>query len=419
MALAQQLLAEWDEGRGKSKSQLEIQTWNDATSHGRHFDRFIRSVLGVSTSRPSKQSDRISALERQVRGLGHQPVGSEAKQWEILVQHARQSCLAALRVWNDPGAIFRAGAFSLLFVTAWNSLAIALLLRAGKEWRKVDKGGSPKLVGGSEQSQDIGVLMRLAFPNEEHRGLRENVRLWADLRNATAHRHLPSLDVLTIPYAQAGLLNIEGILADEFGPEFGLADALSVPLQLSGFRNPGVLGSRRKLQASLPLDVQTVLDRVEDESPELLADESFILRVAFVPAVPASGRNPDAVAYFVKPGDVPDELEEVLERYVVLPKIAMGGRPNLSATRVMEEVERRTGFRFHSQHHAEAGRKLGARPPKGEDDATINLIYAEYITSFKRYLYSQAWIDRLVEELRTEGDFLRVTGWHAKAALSS
>lgn len=303
-------------------------------------------------------------------------------------------------------------------MTAWNSLAIALLLRAGKEWRKVDKTGTQP-VGGSEQSQDVGDLVKSAFAREEQRGLRENIRFWIDLRNATAHRHLPSLDVLTIPYAQAGLLNIEGILAEEFGSEFALADALSVPLQLSGFRDPGVLGSRRKLQASLPPDVQTVLDRVEDESPELLADVSFILRVAFLPAVPASGRNPDAVAYFVKPGEVPDELGEVLERYVVLPKIAMGARPNFSATRVMEEVQRRTGFRFHSQHHAEAGRQLGARPPKGEDDATINLIYAEYITSFKRYLYSQAWIDRLVEELRTEEDFFRVTGWHAKDAVGS
>ena len=51
IALAQELYARWDGGRGESKSQLEIDTWGDATSHGRHFDRFVGGILGVSTTR--------------------------------------------------------------------------------------------------------------------------------------------------------------------------------------------------------------------------------------------------------------------------------------------------------------------------------------------------------------------------------
>ena len=68
------------------------------------------------------------------------------------------------------------------------------------------------------------------------------------------------------------------------------------------------------------------------------------MRAAFISGVPASGRNPDVVAYFIKPGAVPTELAEVLEQYVVLPKMSMGSRPNLSATHVINEVERRTGY---------------------------------------------------------------------------
>jgi hypothetical protein len=37
--------------------------------------------------------------------------------------------MAALRIWNDPTARFRTGGFALLFVAAWNSLAIAALQR--------------------------------------------------------------------------------------------------------------------------------------------------------------------------------------------------------------------------------------------------------------------------------------------------
>jgi hypothetical protein len=68
--LAEWLLSEWDEARGQATSQLERRVWNDGASHGRRFDRFIRQVLGVETTRPSKQSDRIAELENQVRSLG-------------------------------------------------------------------------------------------------------------------------------------------------------------------------------------------------------------------------------------------------------------------------------------------------------------------------------------------------------------
>lgn len=247
--LAQRLLAEWDQGRGTSKSQLEIQTWGDATAHGRHFDRFIRSVLGVPTSRPSKQSDRIAELERQVRGLGGFPVGASTMPWEVQLQHARESCLAALRVWNDPVARFRTGAFSLLFVTAWNGIAIAVILRDGGEWRKQNADGTICTVKGAEQARDTSDLAAEAFPGPDRRGLRENIQFWIDLRNCVAHRHLPALDTSVIPHAQAGLLNIEGVLVAEFGPEYALSESLTVPLQLSGFRDPGVLASRKALQA--------------------------------------------------------------------------------------------------------------------------------------------------------------------------
>jgi Rhodopirellula transposase DDE domain len=53
-------------------------------------------------------------------------------------------------------------------------------------------------------------------------------------------------------------------------------------------------------------------------------------------------------------------------------------------------------------HHVDAARALGVRSPKGEDDKTHDLHYAGYITSIKQYLYSQAWIDRLVMECGTQ-----------------
>ena len=128
-----------------------------------------------------------------------------------------------------------------------------------------------------------------------------------------------------------------------------------------------------------------------------------------MPLRTAYRRNPDAISYFVRPDEVPTELSEVLDQYVVLPKVS-GSRPTHAAMHVIEEVKRRTGFRFNTQMHAAAARKLGAWPSDGKADTTVELRFAEYITSFKRYLYSQAWIDHLVAELTDAGRFAEITG---------
>ena len=405
--LAQRLYAEWQ--AGKAKSRIERETWNDGHSHGRHFDRVISRMLGLPTVKGSKLSDRVGDLEGQVRSLGQVPVGALEKSWERQLIHARQSCLSALRVWNDPTASFRAEAFSLLLVTAWNALCIAILQKRDQEWRSTDDSGAPIQTDGTDRALDTRELVARAFPEEKHLGLRQNLRTWIDLRNSVAHRHLPALDHLVIPHAQAALMNFENAIVGEFGPSFAIAERLSVPLQLSGFRDPGVLASRKKLQASLPLDVQLLLAQPELDHPALGSDDTFLLRVAFIPVVPSSTSSPDAIAYFVKPGEVPDAISESIEQYLVLPK-GYTTRPSILPTEVVKAVQERTGYRFNTNLHAEAARRLGARPPRDEPDATVDIRLAEWISAHKRHLYTRAWIDLLSDKLSTPEGFLEATG---------
>jgi hypothetical protein len=414
--LAQQLYERWQ--AGESKSRLEIEVWGDATSHGRKFDRFLLTHLGVSTSRPSRQSDTITELRRQVRQLGAIPYGHDPEPWEVQLQHAREACMAALRVWNDPTARARVSAFSLLFVAAWNGVALAKLMRDGGEWRQRDRAGDPVVEDGVELTADTCSLARAAFPaaSVKDRARLANIEFWVELRNCVAHRHIPGLEMPVIPQAQAGLINIEEILTTEFGAEYSLAEWLHVPLQLSGFRDPDVLASRRRMQAALPIDVQLLLAKAETLEPDLAADPAYQLRVAFLPVVPASGRNPDAVAFFAKPGEVPSELAENLDRYLVISKSI---RPTtwFTAAEASAEVQRRTGYRFTSApHHSTAVRRLGAKPSAGEPDRTVDITLAEYVSSFKRYQYTQKWIDLLVQECGSPEGFERTTGRPAVAA---
>lgn len=411
ISLAQELLAEWNGGEGTSKSEIERRVWGDGGAHGRRFDRFVRQTLGVATNRPSKQTDRIGTLERQLRRIGVAPDRTTLEEWEAQLHHGRNAAMAALRAWNDPTGTFRTESFALLFVTAWNSIALALLQQSEAEWRDIDESGQPRVIDGRPRAKETGDLITAALPGSRYLGLRRNVEFWLGLRNHVAHRHLPALDAAVIPKAQAGLLNFESILGEWFGSEYLLGEHLSVPLQLSGFRDAGVLTSVKALQASLPLDVQTYLARQAQQNEPLSDDPSYLLRVTFLPTVPSSERNPDVVAYFVKPGEVSDELGQALKEYMVLPKLVSPPRPSLIATQVVESVRDRIPFKFTITMHTAASRQLKARPPKdAENQTATDIRYCEYVSSVKRHLYNQAWIDLLIAELSTTDGFRAATG---------
>jgi len=257
------------------------------------------------------------------------------------------------------------------------------------------------------------VLIDRAFTGAANLGLRENLGVWIGLRNCVAHRHLPTLDYTVMPHAQATLMNFERVIVDEFGAEYALAERLSVPLQLQGFRDPDVLASRKNLQSSLPLDVQHLLARPEQDNPALTTDDTFMLRVLFMPFVPASEKSPDAVAYFVKPGEVTEAMAESIEQYMVLPK-GFATKHSLLPMEVIRQVSQRTGWKFDTNLHAAEGRNLGARSPKGEPNATVDIRFANYDTAFKQYAYTPQWVEHLCKVISTAEGFRKATGKHPR-----
>ena len=432
--LAQKLYDEWDQGRGTSKSELERRTWNDGSSHGKRFDKYIKKNLGLPTTNPSKQTVRIQELERQVRSLGQHPINTDPSEETIQLLQSREACLSALQIWNDPAKSFRTGAFSLLFITAWNSLLIAISIRDGIEWRQIDEQENPVFMEGMEKSLNTSELTDRALSGNDWLGTRENIKFWIDLRNKVAHRYLPILDIHVIPYAQSGLLNFERVLTSKFGEEYGLSDQLSVPLQLAGFRDPDFITKLRNTHTQLPIEVQSLLSRAGSVSPDLLEDPTYMLRITFVPFVPTSGRNPDAVAHFVKPGEISQELADTLTNVVVMDKLVRIKRPEYGAKRVVAEVSKRIPFRFNpiiemlmpplleaevskripfrfnKNDHARVGRYFKVRPKKGHPDRSLNETYCDYIPASGIYVYNDLWIDKVVEQISTPNGYRQATG---------
>lgn len=75
--VAAEMHARWE--AGEAKSQLEIEYWGDATSHGKAFTAYVKRWLGKATERKSAQTRRIEELEDLSGFLPH-----SSQFWRIL-----------------------------------------------------------------------------------------------------------------------------------------------------------------------------------------------------------------------------------------------------------------------------------------------------------------------------------------------
>ena len=413
--IATEMYERWQQG--EPKSRLEIEYWGNPTAHGKKFTAYVKKWLDVETERKSLQTARIERLEALLRARGVSPTaaGDLAEEYRLLA-NARESALAALRIYNDPLAGYRTEAFIVLMVGAWNSLLQAILERSGIDYYERDESGAQVLIDGRAKVLATWELVKRALGDDAYREVRANLDFFLRLRNQIAHRYLPALDQEITGEAQSMLLNFEELLLAEFGQEAALGDQLAVPLQLSGFRSDGSLLSLRKAQARLPVDVADYLARHRAElDDEILASPKYCLRIFFVPVTANRERSADAVVQFVRPGTVPPEVEALLANTSVVTKrkitpVASGDL--LKPGEVVSLVAGRLPYRFTMNTHTQCWRYFEVRPPQdsAEPEATDER-YCRWDRLFGGYGYTQAWVDRLVRDLSDPDTYEGVVGF--------
>jgi hypothetical protein len=412
--LATELYKRWI--NGEKKSPLEIEYFGNATSHGKFFTSYMRKWLGVETEGQSQQARQIARLEALLRAHGISPTeaGDLPEEYRLLAK-ARESALAGLRIYNDPLAGFRTESFIVLMIIAWNALLQAMLERDGVDYYDRGQDGRVIEIDGRGKVKDTSVLIDLALGGEGRCGMRHNLNFFLGLRNVIAHRYLPALDATIAGEAQAMLLNIESILAEEFGDEAQLGEQLAVPLQLSGFRDPSVLAARKQAQAALPVDVMNYLSRHREQVPDdVLRDPQYCLQVFFVPVTANRERSADAVVRFIKP-PVPDELLNELEQLHVVEKprrVPVVSDDLYRPSEVVNLVAERLPFRFTSDTHTRCWKHYGVRPPKdsSEPEATRSE-YCCWDRLSRGYGYTKAWVEHLVDALSDPETYEEVVGF--------
>lgn len=327
--------------------------------------------------------------------------------WRHILMESQRHALKAMDEWNCATGNY--SDFLTHMHKAWHYLLHAEFHKAKIDYHYKDsKTGHHQLIDGEPKAWDLERCLRERFPNNQD-PVRLNGELFVALRNKVEHRYEHNLKIVTGGKAQALVINYEQEMVAHFGPEHSLADRLRFPISLQALTAEG----RAQLQEAakkLPKSTRDLVAKFEAAiDPALRDDLRYDYRVRLVPII-GSKTDADLAINFVKLDELSeDECRTMVEAGrlgTVIEKIKhveVVDKDKLLPGQVARLVEDQVPFEFSASHeHAKMWRRLGVRPAAGASDPrATNTKYCVYNEAFGVYVYTPAWVKKVVKEIGT------------------
>lgn len=304
---------------------------------------------------------------------------------------AREEALLACDLYNDRRER-NLDAFLAHMMRAWTHLLRAI---SNKERRRT-------------QTHGWTLAQHLqAYVEDAADPLRANLEFFLGLHARIEHRfnrrRLQFVESIVSGKINALLLNFEKTLVAEFGARWSLADALRFPIFLSSLthESPELLEEAyERVPASVLRFVETFEQRLDHA---VRVSETYDFRIYLMPKSTPTER--DLPIEFVDLSKLSAEEAQAVENARVIIRDRHVEALNVNRLKASEVVLRVQSVfpAFSMYHHTLAWRHYGIRPPgNAPDPARTDSRYAVYDRAHHDYLYTEAWVERLKEDLASD-----------------
>ncbi|MDO8137798.1 MAG: DUF3644 domain-containing protein [Candidatus Brocadiales bacterium] len=341
------------------------------------------------------------------------------------LEKAREAALLAVDSYNRTGTTFRTGAYVVLMTIAWTSLFHAIFLKRKTKPYHRKKAGSSRYerIEGEYRTWELKECLR-QFYSSNNPSVRKNLEFLIGLRNKVEHRLMPQLDEGVFGECQACFINLEKLLCAEFGEKYALRTSLTFALQFSEVGHPLSSQAIRSASKKALRDVRSYVDKFRSNlSTDVLSSQEYSYKVFLVPKIGREEKSSDVAVEFVKYDPSKPEEMSKYERIVALIKPKYVSVSNLGGLRpsdVVKQVSKIFEKKFTMHSHIMCYRHFNARPKKGDPKPEFcDTRYCYYDQVHKDYIYTQAWIDFLVQELSKPEAYEKVLGKATQTAVVS
>jgi len=343
--------------------------------------------------------------------------------WHHMLVESQRYALKAVDEWN-----MSAGSYSD-FVThmhrAWHYLLHAEFHRNKIDYHYRDsKSGRHIKVDGELKAWALEDCVKHRY-HQINDPVRLNLELFIKLRNKIEHRYEHGLKIVMGGKAQALVVNYETEITDQFGTAYSLADRLRFPIFLQALTAAGA-EDMRKVASHLPRRTRNLVARYEAVLDQAVLDDlRYDYRIRLVPML-GPKTDADLAVNFVRL----DELSEDERRVMIEAgrtgtvivrdrQIEVAAKDKLLPKHVAQLVQQQVPFHFTVANNIEMWKRLQVRPSADAiDPYQTETKYCVYDEPFQTYLYTPAWVKRVVKEIGTVEKYLAFFGREPRMKVS-
>lgn len=326
--------------------------------------------------------------------------------WRHMLIESQRHALKAMDEWNCSSGNF--GDFLTHMHKAWHYLLHAEFKKGGIDYHYKESNGQYKIIDGEPKAWDLEWCVKQRYPNSAD-PVRLNVELFVALRNKVEHRYEHNLKIVTGGKAQALVMNYEQERVAHFGPTYSLADQLRFPITLQSLTAEGQ-AKQRAAVAKLPKATRDLVAQFEAAIDPVVKDDlRYDYRVRLVPIV-GKKIDSDLAVNFVNLDDLTEEERKIMTEagrtgtvITRVKHVEVANKAKLRASAVAERVEVKLPFHFSVYgEHTEMWRRLNVRPANNAPDPCLtDARYCIYDEPVSTYLYTDAWVDKIIREVGT------------------
>ncbi|MDN5341525.1 MAG: hypothetical protein PWP28_400 [Oceanotoga sp.] len=321
-----------------------------------------------------------------------------------ILESSIDSVLLAVEVYNKPRTTFRVENYILLMIIAWTRLFHAHFNNTiGEKYFYKNKSGNYIRVDNEKKAWELTECLK--HYNGLSQAESDNLKFFIKLRNKIEHRHIEkeTLDTLIFGECQALLYNYENTLVKLFGDDYSINENLAFSLQFSRVMTKEQRQAQKNLLSKEVKSLVEYIDKYRSElSDEVFNSQEYSVKLIAIPKVASASRNDLSVEFLKWDSLTPEEQENVQkltaivkDKVVKVEGVNSGRyRPSIVAEMVVESGI--TDFKSNP-HHTYCWKLFNVRPSTDTEDLfDTNTNYCYYDEAHKDYLYTDKWVDFLV-----------------------
>jgi hypothetical protein len=332
--------------------------------------------------------------------------------WWHTLQGSRREALLAVDLYNRAACERSLEGFVVHMNLAWLYLHHAKFVHEKVDFRYRKANGRLERIDGEVKTWDLARCLRETFPDNSP--VRANVEFFLKIRNKIEHRYEKLLADVLAGKTQALVLNFEETLTAWFGSGQGLGDSLRFPVFMSSL-TPDAVKALKATHRKLPKKLTSFIQEHDASLPAAVAEDyRYDFRVYLLPQT-GPKTDSDVVMRFLREDEMTDEQRQARDVVQTITRnklVSVQNKGKHKPGAVARSVSEGLKVRFSVQgHHVPAWRYYEVRPETAADRPELtDERHCVWDEPHGDYLYTDAWIKKLIKELADPKTFKKVTG---------